>query len=44
MTANANAAIEQLTSWPTVLSVASLSELTKNVPNVTPGRAFHIVA
>ena len=42
MTANANAAIEQLISWPIVLSVASLSELRKNVPNVTSGRAFHI--
>ena len=37
--AKANAAIEQLMSWPTVLSVAILSELTKNVPN---GSAFHM--
>ncbi len=43
-TANANAAIEQLTSCPIVLSVASLSELRKNVPNVTSGSAFHIRA
>ena len=37
--AKAYAAIEQLISWPTVLRVASLTELTKNVPN---GRAFHM--
>ena len=43
-TANAKAAIEQLTSWPIVFSVESLSELRKNVPNVTSGRAFHIFA
>ena len=43
-TANANAAIEQLISWPIVFSVEILSELTKNVPKVTSGRAFHIFA
>ena len=37
--AKAKAAIEQLISWPTVLSRASLTELTKNVAN---GRAFHM--
>ena len=37
--AKANAAIEQLMSWPIVLSVASLSEFKKNVPN---GSAFHM--
>ena len=42
--ANAKAAIEQVMSCPIVTSVAILSELRKNVPNVTPGRAFHIFA
>ena len=39
--AKANAAIEQLISWPTVFSTASLSELRKNVAERQ--RAFHIV-
>ena len=37
----ANAAIEQLTSWPTVLRTASLTEFTKKAPN---GNAFHMSA
>jgi hypothetical protein len=38
---NANAAIEQLTSWPTVLRIASLNEFRKNEAN---GSAFHMSA
>ena len=45
ITAKAYAAMEQVTSCPAVHSRASLSELTKNVPNVTPwGNAFHMFA
>jgi len=45
MTANAYAAIDELTSWPAVHRMAILSELAKNVPNVTSfGNAFHMFA
>ena len=43
-TANAYAAIEQVRTWPIVASEAITIELGKNVPKVTPGRAYHIVA
>ena len=42
-TANAYAAMEHVTTWPIVASDAMTIEFWKNVPNVTLGRANHIV-
>src|SRR5436305_15051979 len=42
-TANAYAAIAQVTTWPNVASDAMTIEFWKKVPKVTPGRANHMV-